>query len=280
MTNSNSAIASADWIMNNLDDPEIIFLHVGATKTEYHEGHLLKAVWADGYGDFTTERNGIRALAPEQQQLESTLGRMGILGKNGSQKIVCMARDISPWPYRAYWVLKYFGVENVSIAATSVAAMEKIGFPTTTSEIDTTQVICEVDSANQNIIVDQEDVLAVSNNQKTGLILDCRSSEEYLGLPGEHPATRYGRIPGASHLNWEDLLDEDAQLLDTEQLITLYAKSGVDGNTPVYPYCGGGIRSAVSWFVMSELLGWTNTKNYDGSWAEWSYLEHLPIEAN
>jgi thiosulfate/3-mercaptopyruvate sulfurtransferase len=266
--------------MNNLDDPEIIFLHVGATKTEYHEGHLLKAVWADGYGDFTTERNGIRALAPEQQQLESTLGRMGILGKNGSQKIVCMARDISPWPYRAYWVLKYFGVENVSIAATSVAAMEKIGFPTTTSEIDTTQVICEVDSANQNIIVDQEDVLAVSNNQKTGLILDCRSSEEYLGLPGEHPATRYGRIPGASHLNWEDLLDEDAQLLDTEQLIALYAKSGVDGNTPVYPYCGGGIRSAVSWFVMSELLGWTNTKNYDGSWAEWSYLEHLPIEAN
>ena len=280
MTNSNSAIAPADWIMNNLDDPEIVFLHVGAAKTEYHEGHLLKAVWADGYGDFTTERNGIRALVPEQQQFESTLGRMGILGKNGSQKIVCMARDTSPWPYRAYWVLKYFGVKNVSIAATSVIAMENIGFPTITSDIDTTQVICEVNSPDQNIIVDQEDVLAVSNNQKTGLILDCRSSEEYLGLPGEHPATRYGRIPGASHLNWEDLLDGDAQLLDTEQLISLYAKSGVDGNTPVYPYCGGGIRSAVSWFVMSELLGWANTKNYDGSWAEWSYLEHLPIEVN
>lgn len=280
MTEFKSAIAPTDWIMNNLNDPDTIFLHIGAKIAEYDEGHLMKAVWADGYEDFTTEREGIRALVPEKHQLESTLGRMGIFGKNGTQKIICMARDISPWPYRAYWVLKYFGVENVSVAAASVATMEKIGFPTTTSKLNTTTVCCELGAANQNIIINKEDVLAVSNNQKPGLILDCRSTEEYLGLPGQHPATRYGRIPGASHLNWEDLLDEDARLLNTEQLVSLYAKSGIDGNTPVYPYCGGGIRSAVSWFVMSELLGWANTKNYDGSWAEWSYLEHLPIETS
>ena len=273
-------IKSTNWIMNNLNDPDTVFLHIGAEKTEYQEGHLLNAVWADGYDDFTTERNGIRALVPEKNQIESTLGKMGILGKNGSQNIICMARDVSPWPYRAYWVLKYFGVENVSVAASSVLAMEKNGLATPTFESNPTEVSCEVQPANQNIIIDQESILAVSENQKPGLILDCRSSEEYRGLPGQHPAARYGRIPGATHLNWEDLLDADGRLLDNEQLLALYTDSGVDGNTPVYPYCGGGIRSAVSWFVMSEILGWANTKNYDGSWAEWSHLEHLPIETN
>jgi len=280
MADSKNIIRSTDWIKNNLDDPDTVLLHIGAEKTEYQEGHLLNAVWADGYGDFTTERHGIRALVPEKNQIESTLGKMGILGKNGSQNIICMARDLSPWPYRAYWVLKYFGIENVSVAATSVLAMENNGLPTTTSETNTTEVLCEVRPANQGIIIDQESILAVSENQKPGLILDCRSSEEYLGLPGQHPAPRHGRIPGASHLNWEDLLDTDAKLLAAEQLVALYANSGIDGNIPVYPYCGGGIRSAVSWFVMSELFGWVNTKNYDGSWAEWSYLEHLPIETN
>ena len=74
-------IKSTNWIMDNLNDPDTVFLHIGAEKTEYQQGHLLNAVWADGYGDFTTERNGIRALVPEKNQIESTLGKMGILGK-------------------------------------------------------------------------------------------------------------------------------------------------------------------------------------------------------
>ena len=112
-----------DWVRAHLDDPNVVFVHVGGERAEYEGGHLPGAVWADGYGDFTVTRNGIRALVPLREEQEATLGRLGI---DETKTIVCVASGKSMWPYRAYWVLRYYRFPDVR-AATERSATRTSG---------------------------------------------------------------------------------------------------------------------------------------------------------
>ena len=133
-------IAEGEWIAENLDDPETIFIQVEAERQIYDVAHLPRAVFAEGYKDFTTEKNGVRALVPDLVDLEMTLSNFGI---DNSKRVVFYSAEKSMWPCRAYWVLRYYGFPNVQIADRSLAGLIKTNL-TNPQNIKDKTIVCVV----------------------------------------------------------------------------------------------------------------------------------------
>ena len=275
MTPRSDALVDAAWLSDHIDDPDLRVIHVANDRAEYDAAHVRGAAYAHGYDDFTEDRDGVRALVPGPARMAASLGRLGV---SPDQRIVCSAGARSPWPARAYWVLRYYRFPRVHLADGAVSALAEAGVPVDAELPAIDPVEIRLSDPDASIIALAADVLAAAEGGPARIV-DCRSDGEWLGEDHGHAeAPRMGRIPRAVHLEWERLVREDGRLLPLDQLRSLFAAAGLDGSLPTYPYCGGGVRSAVAWFVLHELLGHEQARNYDGSWSEWAARPDLTIE--
>ena len=275
IANPDSLVAT-DWAVEHLNDPGVRFVEVDVDTTAYEKGHLPGAVGWNWRNDLQAKPS--RDIAAKEQ-LEQLLSKSGI----GPETTVVLYGDNNNWfAAYAYWTLKYYGLDNVKLVNGGRVKLEAEGRQFTTDVPSPAAASFKFSGGTNEAIRAYRDDVA-ERIGKAGLV-DVRSPGEYSGellapenLPQEG-AQRGGHIPTAKNIPWAKAVKEDGTFKDVAALKELYGAQGITGDRETIAYCRIGERSAHTWFVLTEILGYPNVRNYDGSWTEWGSLIKAPIE--
>jgi thiosulfate/3-mercaptopyruvate sulfurtransferase len=270
-------LVSTEWLAQHLGDENLVVAEVDESPDLYDEGHIPGAVklhWREDLQD-PVERDLV-----DKATFERLMGSKGI----GNDTTVVLYGDKNNWfAAYAYWYLKIYGHEDVRILDGGRQKWIDEGRELTTEVPTPTPRTYTAKERDESIRVYRDEVLAGLGDERIALV-DVRSPQEYTGEliapPGyeQEGAQRAGHIPGAKSIPWASAVRDDGTFKSAEELRELYASKGVTPDKEVRAYCRIGERSAHTWFVLRELLGYGTVKNYDGSWTEWGNLVDVPIE--
>lgn len=270
------ALVDTNWLEQNLDDLSIAILEVDEDTTAYEKGHIKNAISIDWENDL---HDLPRREFVSSEQLAQLLGERGV---SNDQTIVLYSGNNNWFAAYAYWLFKYRGIENVKLLNGGRKKWE-LESRLLTQDLPQRQPTTFVVGAGQpQIRIFREEV--IDRVQRGGAWVDVRSPEEFRGellapphLPQEQ-AQVPGHIPGASNVTWSKAVNEDGTFKTAAELQELYANEGITSDKEVVTYCRIGERSSHSWFVLKELLGFNDVRNYDGSWTEYGSLVGVAIE--
>jgi thiosulfate/3-mercaptopyruvate sulfurtransferase len=272
-----NALVTTDWLAEHLTEPGLVVAEVDENPDVYEEGHIPGAVklhWREDLQDKL-----IRDVV-SKQEFERLMGERGI----ANDTAVVLYGDKNNWfAAYAYWYLKIYGHEDVRLLDGGRQKWIEEGRELTTEPPSPQAATYEAKDRDETIRIRRDEVLAGLGDGAFALV-DVRSPQEYSGElmapPGyeQEGASRTGHIPGAQSIPWATAVRDDGTFKSTDELREVYASKGVTPDKEVRAYCRIGERSAHTWFVLRELLGYENVKNYDGSWTEWGNLVEVPIE--
>ena len=271
-------LVSADWLAEHLDDPGLVVVESDEDILLYETGHIPGAVKVDWH----TELND--PIVRDYRDAVSFAELMRAKGINRSDTIVFYGDNFNWWAAYALWVFSLFGHEDVRLLDGGRAKWIAEGRALTMDAADR--------PAGDYPVVDRNDgpIRAfrgevLEHSQAGRPLIDVRSPEEYSGEKLHMPdypqegALRGGHITGAANVPWKRAANDDATFRDVDELRSIYeGEAGLTGSDPVVTYCRIGERSSHTWFVLTHLLGYSNVRNYDGSWTEWGNLVGMPIE--
>ncbi len=274
---STSVLVTTDWLAEHLTDPGLVVAEVDENPDLYEEGHIRGAVklhWRDDLQDKL-----IRDVV-SKEEFERLLGERGI----SNDTSVVLYGDKNNWfAAYAFWYLKIYGHEDVRLLDGGRQKWIEEGRELTTDAAAPTPTTYVAKDRDESIRIHRDEVLAGLDDEAIALV-DVRSPQEFSGElvapPGyeQEGAARTGHIPGAHSVPWATAVRDDGTFKSREELEEIYGAKGVTADKEVRAYCRIGERSAHTWFVLRELLGYENVKNYDGSWTEWGNLVEVPIE--
>jgi thiosulfate/3-mercaptopyruvate sulfurtransferase len=269
-------LVDADWVQGHLDDPGLVLVEVDEDTAAYDKGHIRGAVKIDWQKDL---QDPVRRDFVDKAGIEQLLSERGI----GNDDTVILYGGNNNWfAAYAYWYFRLYGHRSVKLLDGGRKKWE----------LDSRDMVAEVPSRpatsyraqeqDRSIRAFRDEVVAAIGNLN---LVDVRSPDEFTGrllapahLPQEQ-AQRGGHVPTAKNVPWSKAAAEDGTFKSDDALRALYGdEAGLDFSKDTIAYCRIGERSAHTWFVLHELLGQPNVKNYDGSWTEYGSLVGVPIE--
>jgi thiosulfate/3-mercaptopyruvate sulfurtransferase len=270
-------LVTTDWLAEHLDDPDVVVAEVDENPDVYDDGHIRGAVklhWRDDLQD-PVERDLV-----EKDDFERLMSSRGI----DNDTTLVLYGDKNNWfAAYAYWYVKIYGHEDVRILDGGRQKWIDEKRDLTTDVPDREPAAYTAQERDESIRTYRDAVRETIGAEGQALV-DVRSPQEFSGdlvaPPGyeQEGAQRGGHIPTAESIPWAQAVRDDGTFKSAAELRQLYAARGVTEEKSVIAYCRIGERSAHTWFVLKELLGYEDVKNYDGSWTEWGNLVDVPIE--
>jgi thiosulfate/3-mercaptopyruvate sulfurtransferase len=275
--NQARAVAQPDWLEQNIDNPKVRIIEVSTEPGVYERGHIknaVKFVWHTDLVD-TVNRDII-----SQANFTALAQKAGI----SDDTTVVLYGDKNNW-FAAWgaWIFNIYGQKDVRVLDGGRVKWEKDGRALTTAVPTFKAGNFNASAPDKNLRANiNKDVLPAAKKVKTATLIDIRSADEYNGkifAPAgfQELAVRAGHIPGAINIPWGQNVNSDGTFKTVAELKKLYADKGVTGSDQIITYCRIGERSSLTWFVLSEILGFQKVKNYDGSWTEYGNTVGAPI---
>lgn len=278
---TSSPLVSTAWLEEHLADPDLRIIEICSLRDDktYHEGHIPGAMWV--YWKSACWQDSDREFVTPEQ-MAKLFGSMGI----GPNSTVVLYGDPVQYGSYGFWAFTMAGHRNLKLLdggrrkwvlekrplSRNVPRFAPVDYPAPTGT-------AAMRVGRRNV----RDHLGQSNR----LLLDVRSAEEYTGkrvseytFPVDHGAERTGRIPGAVHLYFKELLNEDDSFRSPEEIRKVLAGAGIEPGKfdDVVCYCRLSHRATIAWIALTNILGHPNIKIYDGSWTEWGSIVGYPIE--
>ncbi|MEH1015210.1 sulfurtransferase [Micromonospora sp. CPCC 206060] len=269
-----TALVSADWAEKNIGAPGVVFVEVDEDTSAYDTGHIAGAIKLDWKTDLQDQ---VRRDFVNKSQFEALLSERGI---SNDDTVILYGGNNNWFAAYAYWYFKLYGHGDVKLLDGGRKKWELDARPLVTDKVSrpaTQYVAQEPDTSIRAFRDEIVDAIGTKN------LVDVRSPDEYAGrllapahLPQEQ-AQRAGHVPTAISVPWSKAANEDGTFKSDDELRKIYAAAGLDDGKETIAYCRIGERSSHTWFVLQELLGHQNVKNYDGSWTEYGSLVGVPV---
>jgi thiosulfate/3-mercaptopyruvate sulfurtransferase len=269
-------LVDADWVQAHLGDPGVVLVEVDEDTTAYDKGHIANAVKLDWKKDL---QDPVRRDFIDKHGFEELLSDRGI---SNDDLVILYGGNNNWFAAYAYWYFRLYGHANVKLLDGGRKKWELDSRDLVTDVVQRPRTSYHAAGPDTSIRAFRDEVIAAIGQRN---LVDVRSPDEFSGkllapahLPQEQ-AQRAGHIPTARNVPWSKAANDDGTFKSDDDLRKLYGdEAGLDFGKDTIAYCRIGERSAHTWFVLHELLGQPNVKNYDGSWTEYGSLVGVPIE--
>jgi thiosulfate/3-mercaptopyruvate sulfurtransferase len=268
-------LVTADWAEKNLGTDGIVFVEVDEDTTAYDGGHIPGAVKINWTNEL---QDPVRRDIVDKEQFEKLLSTKGV---SNDDLVVLYGGNNNWFAAYAYWEFKLYGHESVKLLDGGRKKWELDARPYSKDLPQRAKTSYQASAPDLSIRAFRDEVVQAIGAKN---LVDVRSPDEFAGrllapahLPQEQ-SQRGGHIPTALNVPWSKAANDDGTFKSDEELTKLYGDAGLDQSKDTIAYCRIGERSAHTWFVLHEILGQQNVKNYDGSWTEYGSLVGVPIE--